>query len=134
VIRTDIFYHDWREGWGDGRVTLLGDAAHAMPTDLGQGACQAIEDAVVLAESIAGRDDPVAALRAYEERRIPRVRWVREQVMRLVRWPQINNRVVKWLVTKVVAPVVIAVKQRTLWRELQRPPVSWTRPAARGTR
>ncbi|MEU5363864.1 FAD-dependent monooxygenase [Streptomyces sp. NPDC005925] len=135
VIRTDIFYHDWRERWGDGRVTLLGDAAHAMPTDLGQGACQAIEDAVVLADSLAGRDDPVAALRTYEQRRIPRVRWVREQVMRLVKWPQINNRVVKWLVTKVIAPVVIAVKQRTLWRELQRPPVPWTtRPAVRETR
>jgi 2-polyprenyl-6-methoxyphenol hydroxylase-like FAD-dependent oxidoreductase len=135
VIRTDIFYHDWREHWGEGRVTLLGDAAHAMPTDLGQGACQAIEDAVVLAEALAGSDDPVAALRAYEERRIPRVRWVREQVMRLVKWPQIDNRLVKWLVTKVIAPAVIAVKQRSLWRELQRPPVARTsRPAARETR
>lgn len=135
VIRTDIFYHDWRERWGEGRVTLLGDAAHAMPTDLGQGACQAIEDAVVLAECLAAGSDPVTALRRYEERRIPRVRWVREQVMRLVKWPQIHNRALKWLVTKVVAPAVIAVKQRALWRELQRPPVSWTRtPAARSTR
>lgn len=123
VIRTDIFYHDWREHWGEGRVTLLGDAAHAMPTDLGQGACQAIEDAVVLADALAGHDDPAAALRAYEQRRIPRVRWVREQVMRLVKWPQIDNRAVKWLITKVIAPVVIAVKQRSLWRELQRPPL-----------
>ncbi|KES02920.1 hypothetical protein BU52_33325 [Streptomyces toyocaensis] len=135
VIRTDIFYHDWRERWGDGRVTLLGDAAHAMPTDLGQGACQAIEDAVVLADALVGHDDPVAALRAYEQRRIPRVRWVREQVMRLVRWPQIHNRAVKWLVTKVIAPVVIAVKQRSLWRELQRPPLpSNTETATGGTR
>lgn len=130
VIRTDIFYHDWREHWGEGRVTLLGDAAHAMPTDLGQGACQAVEDAVVLADALAGHDDPVAALRAYEQRRIPRVRWVREQVMRLVKWPQIDNRAVKWLITKVIAPVVIAVKQRSLWRELQRPPV--TRPSGTG--
>ncbi|MFD0319165.1 FAD-dependent oxidoreductase [Streptomyces flavalbus] len=125
VIRTDIFYHHWRERWGDGRVTLLGDAAHAMPTDLGQGACQAIEDAVVLADALAAHDDPVTALRVYEERRLPRVRWVREQVMRLVRWPQIDNRVLKWLVTKAVAPAVIAVKQRSLWRELQRPPLPW---------
>jgi 2-polyprenyl-6-methoxyphenol hydroxylase-like FAD-dependent oxidoreductase len=123
VIRTDIFYHDWREHWGEGRVTLLGDAAHAMPTDLGQGACQAVEDAVVLADALAGHDDPVAALRAYEQRRIPRVRWVREQVMRMVRLPQIDNRLVKWIVNKLVAPVVIAFKQRELWRELQRPPL-----------
>lgn len=123
VIRTDIFYHDWREHWGKGRVTLLGDAAHAMPTDLGQGACQAIEDAVVLAEVLAAEVDPVVALRTYEALRIPRVRWVREQVMRLVKWPQIDNRALKWLITKVVAPLVIAVRQRSLWRELQRPPL-----------
>ena len=36
-------------------MTLLGDAAHAMPNDLGQGACQAIEDAVVLADRAGGR-------------------------------------------------------------------------------
>ncbi|MFR9674847.1 FAD-dependent oxidoreductase [Streptomyces sp. TR06-5] len=123
VIRTDIFYHDWREHWGEGRVTLLGDAAHAMPTDLGQGACQAIEDGVVLADVLASHEDPVAALRAYEDRRIARVRWVREQVMRMVKLPQIENRLVKWLVNKLVAPVVIAFKQRALWRELQRPPL-----------
>lgn len=124
VIRTDIFYHDWHEHWGEGRVTLLGDAAHAMPTDLGQGACQAVEDAVVLADELARHREPVPALRAYEQRRIPRVRWVREQVMRLVRWPQIDNPVLKWLITTLVAPVVIAVGQRSLWRELQRPPLA----------
>jgi hypothetical protein len=53
--------------WGQGRVTLLGDAAHPTTPNLGQGACQAIEDAVVLAASLA--DDPPrgcgsAALRA----------------------------------------------------------------------
>ena len=122
VIRTDIFYHDWRETWGDRRVTLLGDAAHAMPTDLGQGACQAIEDGLVLADSLASVDSPEAALRDYELRRIPRVKWIRDQVFRLVKWPQIHNQVVKWVVTHVVAPVVIAVSQRKLWRELQRPP------------
>ncbi|MBZ4016087.1 FAD-dependent monooxygenase [Streptomyces purpurogeneiscleroticus] len=131
VIRTDIFYHDWREHWGEGRVTLLGDAAHAMPTDLGQGACQAIEDGVVLADELARHTDPVAALRAYEQRRIPRVRWVRQQVMQMVKWPQINNRVVKWAVTKIVAPVLIAFRTRTLWRGLQQPPRTTPGPGQR---
>lgn len=56
--------------WGRGGVTLLGDAAHAMTPDLGQGACQAIESAVVLARS--WRDDVPRALRAYEQVRYRR--------------------------------------------------------------
>jgi 2-polyprenyl-6-methoxyphenol hydroxylase-like FAD-dependent oxidoreductase len=58
--------------WGDDRVTLLGDAAHPMSPTQGQGACQAIEDAVVLGKSLSGNGDIPGALRAYEERRIPR--------------------------------------------------------------
>jgi 2-polyprenyl-6-methoxyphenol hydroxylase-like FAD-dependent oxidoreductase len=56
-----------------GRVALLGDAAHAMTPDLGQGACQAFEDAVVLGEELAGATDAAAALARYSARRAPRV-------------------------------------------------------------
>ncbi|MEU5609034.1 FAD-dependent monooxygenase [Streptomyces sparsogenes] len=62
------------EHWGDGRVTLLGDAAHPMLTSLAQGAAMAIEDAVVLAGTLAGADDLTAALRGYEDRRRERTR------------------------------------------------------------
>lgn len=51
------------------RIVLLGDAAHAMTPDLGQGACQAIEDAVVLASTLAADDDLASALAAYEQAR-----------------------------------------------------------------
>ena len=51
--------------WSYGRVTLLGDAAHAMEPFQAQGAAQAVEDAYVLAECLASSaDDPVQALRA----------------------------------------------------------------------
>jgi 2-polyprenyl-6-methoxyphenol hydroxylase-like FAD-dependent oxidoreductase len=54
-------------------VTLLGDAAHPSTPDLGQGACQAIESAWVLAEALrTHRHDPTAGLREYERRRKPR--------------------------------------------------------------
>ncbi|GHH88802.1 FAD-dependent monooxygenase [Streptomyces sulfonofaciens] len=60
------------ERWGEGPVTLLGDAAHPMMTSLGQGAAIAIEDAVVLARHLDGAADLPAALRAYEHARRPR--------------------------------------------------------------
>jgi 2-polyprenyl-6-methoxyphenol hydroxylase-like FAD-dependent oxidoreductase len=62
--------------WGHGRVTLLGDAAHAMKPNLGQGAAQALEDAAVLGIVLADVSDPVAALREYERRRIKRANGV----------------------------------------------------------
>ena len=62
--------------WGDGRVTLLGDAAHAMKPNLGQGAAQALEDAAVLGEALADASDPVAGLRGYEQRRMRRANGV----------------------------------------------------------
>lgn len=59
-----------------GRVALLGDAAHPMTPFLGQGGCQAIEDAVVLAARLAGcAEDPAAvpaALAGYDTERRPR--------------------------------------------------------------
>jgi 2-polyprenyl-6-methoxyphenol hydroxylase-like FAD-dependent oxidoreductase len=61
-----------RRTWGRGCVTLLGDAAHPMKPNIGQGAAQALEDAVVLASCVAGSGHPEEALRAYERRRVPR--------------------------------------------------------------
>lgn len=58
-----------------GPVALLGDAAHPMTPDLGQGACQAIEDGVIVAECLARRpSQPVEALAEYQCHRLPRVR------------------------------------------------------------
>lgn len=55
--------------WSRGRVTLLGDAAHPMLQYLAQGAGMAVEDAVVLARSLAEADDVPEGLRAYHEAR-----------------------------------------------------------------
>jgi 2-polyprenyl-6-methoxyphenol hydroxylase-like FAD-dependent oxidoreductase len=63
-----------------GRVALLGDAAHAMTPDLGQGACQAFEDAVTLA-AVLGSDvtDVPAALARYDALRRPRTTALQRQ-------------------------------------------------------
>ena len=59
--------------WTRGRVTVLGDAAHPMLPYLGQGACQAIEDGVVLAAALSAEaSDPLTGLARYERTRRPR--------------------------------------------------------------
>lgn len=62
--------------WSRGRVVLAGDAAHATTPSLAQGAAMALEDAVVLAESLQVSGSVEAALAAYESRRRPRTKWV----------------------------------------------------------
>jgi 2-polyprenyl-6-methoxyphenol hydroxylase-like FAD-dependent oxidoreductase len=76
ILRNDIYDRDPVDRWGSGRVTLLGDAAHPMTPNLGQGACQAIEDALVLAHHLSTGPDVAASLRRYESERIPRTRSV----------------------------------------------------------
>ncbi|MEW1658567.1 MULTISPECIES: FAD-dependent monooxygenase [unclassified Streptomyces] len=55
-----------------GRVALLGDAVHPMTPNLGQGGCQAVEDAVVLAHEAAPDASLATALAAYTRQRLPR--------------------------------------------------------------
>lgn len=58
--------------WTVGRVTMLGDAAHPMTPFLGQGACMAIEDALLLGRAFGAAKDYSEALRRYEDARRPR--------------------------------------------------------------
>jgi 2-polyprenyl-6-methoxyphenol hydroxylase-like FAD-dependent oxidoreductase len=64
---------DPNERWIDGRVGLLGDAAHPMLQYFAQGACQAMEDAVCLSHMLSQHsDDHAAALENYRAQRLPR--------------------------------------------------------------
>jgi 2-polyprenyl-6-methoxyphenol hydroxylase-like FAD-dependent oxidoreductase len=67
-----------QETWVRGRVVLIGDAAHAMSPNMAEGAGMALEDALVLAETVAA-DRP---LEAFEARRRPRVAFVQSQTHR----------------------------------------------------
>ena len=69
LLIDEVFDRPARAHWGRGRVSLLGDAAHPTTPTFGQGACMAIEDAVVLADSLRQSDNPTAGLRTYEKRR-----------------------------------------------------------------
>jgi 2-polyprenyl-6-methoxyphenol hydroxylase-like FAD-dependent oxidoreductase len=72
ILRTDISDRDPIDCWHRGPVVLLGDAAHPMTPNLGQGAGQAIEDAVVLDQCLSAGPTIDAAVRRYEVRRVSR--------------------------------------------------------------
>jgi 2-polyprenyl-6-methoxyphenol hydroxylase-like FAD-dependent oxidoreductase len=76
ILRNDIYDRPPLRAWGRGRMTLLGDAAHPMTPNLGQGGCQALEDAVVLARALKDAPSIEAGLRAYEASRIPRTSFI----------------------------------------------------------
>jgi salicylate hydroxylase len=71
VTRSALHVREPMARWSDGRVTLLGDAAHPMVPFMAQGACMAIEDAVLLARALRDADRAAvpAALTAYEDAR-----------------------------------------------------------------
>ena len=109
VFVDDVYDRRPRRRWGRGRVSLLGDAAHPTTPTYGQGACMAIEDAVVLADSLRRGNDPVTALRSYESRRrrrtatMSRLSWRDGKILQyehpaLVRWRTraMSTRVSRW--------------------------------------
>lgn len=67
------------EKWVDGRVVLLGDAAHPMMQYFAQGACMALEDSVCLSHVFGTHSDVNAALEAYRSRRVLRTARVQLQ-------------------------------------------------------
>jgi 2-polyprenyl-6-methoxyphenol hydroxylase-like FAD-dependent oxidoreductase len=74
ILRNEIYDIDPLPAWTSGHVTLLGDAAHPATPDLGQGACQAIEDSAVLSRCLQRNSDIGVALKNYESHRIHRTR------------------------------------------------------------
>ena len=77
--------------WGEGRVTLLGDAAHPTTPNLGQGACMAIEDALVLAQCLTAKREIQARLRDYESLRFKRTEYITRESRRAGRIGQMEN-------------------------------------------
>jgi 2-polyprenyl-6-methoxyphenol hydroxylase-like FAD-dependent oxidoreductase len=106
------------ERWVSGRVTLLGDAAHATSPDLGQGASQAVRDAMALAEALAGAGDVELALKTYERERKPLVAEYMTRVKRIGGPMNWTNPIVWRLRDQAMKRVMPRALARELHREL----------------
>jgi 2-polyprenyl-6-methoxyphenol hydroxylase-like FAD-dependent oxidoreductase len=73
VLRNDLYDRDRARQWSRGPVLVVGDAAHPMRPHLGQGGCQGLEDAAVLARFVDGKREPAAAFSRFAAFRRPRV-------------------------------------------------------------
>ncbi|HLQ29412.1 MAG TPA: FAD-dependent monooxygenase [Ktedonobacteraceae bacterium] len=94
ILHNDIIDRQPVKHWTKGRVTLLGDAAHPMTPNLGQGACQAIEDAVVLAQCLKEHKNVVSALQLYEKKRVSRTNSIVRDSWRIGQIGQLENPLV----------------------------------------
>jgi 2-polyprenyl-6-methoxyphenol hydroxylase-like FAD-dependent oxidoreductase len=97
IIRNDIVDRPPVRKWTDGRVTLLGDAAHPTTPNMGQGACMAIESGYVLAKSLANAADAPAGLLAYEQARFDRTAMITNQSWKFGKVFAYENPVKCWL-------------------------------------
>ena len=72
-------------------IVLIGDAAHATTPNMGQGACQAIEDAVILADELHNNSSPALAFRQFEQRRLQRTHYITNTSRSIGKIAQLDN-------------------------------------------
>ena len=104
MLRLDIYDVPPLRSYTKGNVVLVGDAAHAMTPDLGQGGCQALEDAVVLGRELTDCSEPdvAARLAEYDQKRRPRSQMIARQSARI-------GAVAQW-----ASPVAVALRNTGL--------------------
>jgi 2-polyprenyl-6-methoxyphenol hydroxylase-like FAD-dependent oxidoreductase len=117
-LRLDELYErDPLSAWGRGAVTLLGDAAHPMLPHAGQGAAQALEDAIALGAVLrdaSTRDAIAAALRHYERVRAERTRSIVAIARRNARVGSMTRPAVCWLRDQAIRMMPQAMILRSL--------------------
>jgi 2-polyprenyl-6-methoxyphenol hydroxylase-like FAD-dependent oxidoreductase len=115
ILRNDVYYLEPLPRWSDGRLVVVGDAAHASTPGVGQGAAQAIEDAVVLADRLAHSDQLPIALAEYEAIRRPRA----EAVLKMSRRADKAAQLASPLGWRLRNALVRRLPERTQRRQLE---------------
>lgn len=76
ILRNDIFDLRRLDSWSQDRIGLFGDAGHATTPNMGQGACQGIEDAYYFSRLLSGKENPKEVFRIFEEKRRRKVDFI----------------------------------------------------------
>jgi 2-polyprenyl-6-methoxyphenol hydroxylase-like FAD-dependent oxidoreductase len=107
--------------WFFGRVVLIGDAAHAMTPNMGQGAGMGLEDAAVLVELLTKEGSVSDAIQKYRLRREGRVTWIHNQSRRIGKLAQLENATACALRNKVLRLIPSSVSNRALKKLVSQP-------------
>lgn len=113
--------------WHDGRLVLVGDAAHAMAPNLGQGGNSALVDAVVLAECLNAATDLRDALAQYTARRKPAVDKVADTSARLGQVSEWTQPAMRWLRDRVLMPLASRGDSSRMMRDVLQEDPGWLR-------
>lgn len=113
LLHNDIVDRPPTRIWSVGRIGLIGDAAHPTTPNFGQGGCQAIEDGVVLARTMATNRDPARALAAFTAERYKRTAAITNESWRFGKVGQWEGRVSGWLRDRVMGLLLPALGERT---------------------
>ncbi|MBL0889365.1 MAG: FAD-dependent monooxygenase [Gemmatimonadaceae bacterium] len=113
--------------WHDGRLVLVGDAAHAMAPNLGQGGNSALVDAVVLMESLRNAKDLPEALAQYTARRRPAVQRVADTSARLGQISEWTQPAMRWLRDRVLMPLASRGDSSRMMRDVLQEDPGWLR-------
>lgn len=122
ILRTDCCDRPpmTKTPWGRDHITLLGDAAHPMTPNLGQGGAQAVEDALVLARCLSTHPAHLpTALRAYEAERQPRTRFFVERSAAVGRFAHWRSAPARWLRDVLMRLTPASAMHRQLIRSLR---------------
>jgi len=95
-------------------ILLIGDAAHATTPNLGQGACQAIEDAIILADEIKKNKNMRTAFKLFEQRRIERTHWIVNTSWSIGKAAQLENMLLLTLRDFIFARLPKSINDRQL--------------------
>ena len=114
ILRNDVYYLDPLPRWSRERIVLLGDAAHATTPGIGQGAAQALEDAVALADALDDGAEIENALARYESVRRPRAELTQKLSRQADRAAQLANPLGCHLRNAIASHIPASIQRRQL--------------------
>ena len=117
ILKTDLYDRVPSLPWSQQNITLLGDAAHPTLPTMGQGACMALEDAIVVTKCLLAQSNSSAAFQQYESQRFARTKMIVEQSLQagqLIQWENRAAVVVRETVMKLLPTPVLKNKIKLL--------------------